>query len=343
MSSHSDGGIEVLTGKTPTRPDPTSTSISEHPDLGSVASRMRQQLGDSLPRYVAIPQKPYMTRPAYLGLQHGAFVVGDPSAHNYRPPTLKLAPGLDGRKLADREGLNRQFDQLRRGLDLHGQLEGMDQFHEQAIHMLTSAHTAQAFDLERENVRLQDRYGRHLWGQACLLARRLAEAGSSVISLFLDTPKTGPEFTNWDDHILNAGRPGHFAKYLKTRLPYLDQALATLIEDIYDRGLEQRILVLVLGEFGRTPRLSHNNQGVGRDHWPQAGSVLVSGGGLRMGQVIGATNAKGEYPAVRPCRPQDILATAYHHLGIDHRQSFTDHSGRPVPILQDGEPIAELL
>jgi uncharacterized protein (DUF1501 family) len=164
-----------------------------------------------------------------------------------------------------------------------------------------------------------------------------------VISLYIDTPKSGPEFTNWDDHIMNAGRPGHFGDYMKVRLPYLDQALSALIEDIYARDQEGKIMVVVMGEFGRTPRLSVNRNGTGRDHWPQAYTALVSGGGLRMGQVVGATNDKAEYPVDRPYTPQDLLATVYRHLGIDPRRTFDDFTGRPTPILEHGGPIRELI
>jgi hypothetical protein len=343
MSSHTDGGIEVLTGKTPLRPDPTSQSKSEHPDLGSIASRLNGPHPDAVPRYVAIPQPLYMIRPAYLGLHHGPFAVGDPSSKDYKPPTLQLATGAEGRGLDDRRGLVRQLDRLRGNLDLRGSLDGTDRFRDLAFDMLTGTKVAAAFDLSREKEALRERYGRHLWGQGCLLARRLAEAGTSVITLYIDTPKTGPEFTNWDDHILNAQRPGHFGGYMKTRLPYMDQALSALIADIFERGLDRRILVAVLGEFGRTPRLSHNANGSGRDHWPDAQTVLLSGGGLRMGQVVGATNSKAEFPVERPYTPKDILATIYRHLGIDSQITFPDHSGRPIHILEEGAPIRELV
>ena len=159
----------------------------------------------------------------------------------------------------------------------------------------------------------------------------------------INTPKNGPEFTNWDDHIQNAGRPGHFGDFMKNRLPYLDDALATLIEDIFARGLDRRIMIVVMGEFGRTPRLSHNANGTGRDHWPQAYTALVSGGGLRMGQVIGATNSKAEYPTENPYSPQDLLTTIYRHLGIDPTVTFPDLTGRPIAILPSGKPIRELI
>jgi hypothetical protein len=342
MSSHSDGGIEVLTGKTPARPDPTSTSKSEHPCLGAVASKIRG-FAKVIPPYIAVPNQLYMVRPSYLGLHHAAFNTSDPSLPEYRLPVLGLPAGVDGGRLKERRILRDQFDQLRRDLDVQGQLEDTDQFQQLAYQMLTSPQMAQAFDLHRESDRLRDRYGRHLWGQGCLLARRLAEAGAAVITVYIDTPRTGQEFTNWDDHIENAGRPGHFARYMRVRLPYYDQALSALIEDIYSRGLDEKILVVALGEFGRTPRLSHNAKGTGRDHWPDAMTVLLSGGGLRMGQVVGATNAHAEFPTQRPYTPKDVLATVYRHLGVDVRQAFHDASGRPIPILNEGAPITELV
>lgn len=343
MSSHTDGGIEVLTGKTPTRPDPTSTSKSEHPDLGAIASRMFGPHPQAIPRYVSIPSVTYMTRPAYLGLHHGPLVVGDPSNKDFKAPVMQLAAGTEGRGLNDRRSLIAQLDRLRGDLDLRGNLDGTDQFRELAISMLTGPSIAAAFDLNQEDSALRDRYGRHLWGQSCLLARRLAEAGTSVITLFINTPKNGDEFTNWDDHILNAQRPGHFANYMRRRLPYMDEALSALIDDIHTRGVDKKIMVAVLGEFGRTPRLSHNASGTGRDHWPDAQTVLLSGGGLKMGQVVGSTNSKAEYPKERPLTPKDILATIYRHLGIDHTAAFPDFSGRPIHILSEGAPIAELV
>ncbi len=343
MSSHSDGGIEVLTGKTPVVPDPASQSKSDHPDLGSILSRVRGMSDSVIPPYVAIPRSTYMTRPTYLGLQHSALVCGDPSRDNFRPPVASLNAGVDGSRLGDRQFLLQQLDAFRAGADLRGNLEAADEFTDLAFQVLTSPETAAAFDITRESDALRDQYGRNVWGQSCLLARRLCEAGTAVVSLFVNTPKSGPEFTNWDDHILNAGRPGHFGDYMRRRLVYFDQALATLIEDIYARDLDQRIMVVVMGEFGRTPRLSRNASGVGRNHWPQAYTVLFSGGGLKTGQVVGATNSKAEYPAERPTTPQDVLATIYHHLGVDYRRNLFDHSGRPVPVLPGGHPISELI
>lgn len=340
---HSDGGIIVLTGKRPSKLDPTSQSKSEHPDFGMVASSLRTGRSRAIPQYVTIPSKPYMTLPTYLGVHHGSFELGDPSVKDYSPPHLRVTADFAGARLNDRQSLLTQLDRLRGDLDQRGSLAGADQFRKLAFEMLTSREVAEAFDVSRERDELRDRYGRHLWGQGCLLGRRLAEAGTAVINLYIDTPQNGPEFTNWDDHIGNAGRPGHFAGYMRTRLPYMDQALSALIEDVYDRGLDRKILIVVVGEFGRTPRLSQNSGGTGRDHWPQAYTALFSGGGLRMGQVIGATNSKAEYPVEKPYTPYDMLATIYRHLGIDYHRTLTDFSGRPVQILNSGAPIAQLI
>ncbi|HEY0983025.1 DUF1501 domain-containing protein [Schlesneria sp.] len=340
---HSDGGIIVLTGKRPSRLDPTSQSKSEHPDFGSIASKVRGMTHNSLPPYVTLPMKPYMTRPTYLGVHHGPFEVGDPSLPNFAPPHLKLAAGLEGQGLEDRKNLLRQLDRLRGNLDQSGSLKGTDQFRNLAFQMLTAPEVADAFDIQREDPVLRDRYGRNLWGQGCLLARRLAEAGTAVVNLYIDTPQTGPDYTNWDDHSGNAGRPGHFAGYMRTRLPYLDQALSALIEDIFQRGVDRKIMVVVVGEFGRTPRIATNSLGTGRDHWPDAYSALISGGGLQMGKVVGATNSKAEFPTECPLTPFDLLATIYRHLGIDPQVSFPDMAGRPIPILGEGHPIRELI
>jgi hypothetical protein len=341
MSAHNDGSIEVLTGKTPVVPDPTSTAQSDHPDFGMVTSRLRGIRPDGMPRYVGVPKQPFMTRPAYLGVAHSAFGTGDPSAPDFRPPALTLVGGVDGRRLEHRRGMLAQFDELRRALE--GQSGGsIDPFREAAFQMLTSPKVASAFDLSREDPRLRDRYGRHLWGQSCLLARRLAEAGSSVITIDALAPSLSERYFSWDDHI-NVQTRWDLGDAMRHRAPFMDQALSALIEDVYVRGLDRKVLIVAAGEFGRTPRLAQADGLIGRDHWPSAQSALISGGGLRTGQVIGATNRRGEYPVERPLSPKDLLATIYRHLGIDYRTDFRDHAGRPVPILAEGEPIRELI
>jgi hypothetical protein len=343
MSSHNDGSIEVLTGKTPAMADPTSTATSAHPDFGMVASRMRGARADGLPTYVGIPQQPFMTRPSYLGVGYKGFEAGNPAAEKYSPPSLALAGGMQPERFFERRQLLSGFDRLRRDLDRDGNLTGSDHLRTSAMAMLTNPRIADAFAIDREADKTRDRYGRHLWGQCCLLARRLAEAGSAVTTIDALAPELGkPIYFSWDDHA-NAQPGWDMAAGMRWRAQFLDQALSALIEDIYDRGLDRKILVVAMGEFGRTPRISQANGCIGRDHWPDAMTALVSGGGLRMGQVVGATNSRGEFPQERPLTPQDMLATIYRHLGIDWKRELLDLSGRPVPILSAGQPIRELL
>ncbi|MFO0816916.1 MAG: DUF1501 domain-containing protein [Pirellulales bacterium] len=343
MSSHNDGSIEMLTGKTPAQADPTSTAVSAHPDIGMVTSRMRGSGPGGIPNYVGIPKKPFMTRPQYLGVSHTAYETGDPSAANFRPANLGIDAGLNASRLADRRGLMNQLDVLRRRLDQADVRDGIDQFHNQAFDILTNPQVAAAFDLGQEPDSLRDRYGRTLWGQSCLLARRLAEAGVGLVTVDAQAPEMGlKRYFSWDDHVIPM-YDWDLGPAMQYRALHMDPALSTLIEDIHARDQQRNILVVAMGEFGRTPRLSHASGLEGRDHWPNAMSVLVSGGGWRMGQVIGATNSKAEYPTEKPYTPQDLLATIYHHLGINPKHEFLDHAGRPQRILYHGQAISELL
>jgi hypothetical protein len=242
------------------------------------------------------------------------------------------------------------LDRIDRSIDASRMMESMDQFHQRAVSMLTSAKAKNAFDLSLEPDPVRERYGRHCWGQRALMARRLVEAGVSFVTLIMENPyQSGNAFLkqgvyNWDSHAVNC----HIWDDLRARLPIYDQAVTALIDDIYQRGIDRRTLVVATGEFGRTPRIENSigsQTGMmqpGRDHWPQAMSLIMAGGGLRMGQVVGSTNSKGECPADRPLTPNDLWATVYRHLGIDSDASFPDHRGRPMPILPFGAPIAEL-
>jgi uncharacterized protein (DUF1501 family) len=202
-------------------------------------------------------------------------------------------------------------------------MHGMDACNARAFDIVTGAAAREAFDMDREPKSVRDKYGSDWVGKACLQARRLVEAGVAFVTI---------GWAGWDDHDLLKDK-------ISERAPILDQAVSALIEDIYSRGLDRSVTVMVLGEFGRTPKMSAN---AGRDHWPNAMSVLLSGGGMKMGQVIGATDRRGEAPVERRVAPEDILATVYSNLGIDPRAEFTNHAGRPLPILPGGTPIAEL-
>jgi hypothetical protein len=227
----------------------------------------------------------------------------------------------------------------------------MDKFHRQALELLTSDRAREAFDLSKEPAELKERYGKHAWGYRALLARRLVEAGCSFVTMVMENPyQSGVPWLkngtyNWDSHAVNC----HLFDDARVRFPIYDKAITALVEDLYNRGLDRRVLLVVTGEFGRTPRInsqSGTQTGTpqpGRDHWPQAMSLLITGGGMRTGQVIGSTNSRGEHPQERPLTPNDLWATVYRHLGIDPSHTFPDHRGRPLPILPFGEPIAELL
>jgi uncharacterized protein (DUF1501 family) len=237
---------------------------------------------------------------------------------------LALAKGLSPEKLQDRRRLLASFDAAARALDADDAVETIDAFQRQALELLTSPKARTAFDLGRESESLRDRYGRNAFGQRLLLARRLVEAGVPYIAV---------RMADWDDHQDLAGK-------IKQRAPIYDQGIAALVTDLRERGLTQDVLIVAMGEFGRTPRV---NQQAGRDHWPAVSSVLIAGGGYRMGQAIGASDSKGAAVAEAPYPPQSVLAMAYRHLGIDPGAAFPDFTGRPRYILEEREPIVELM
>jgi hypothetical protein len=236
-------------------------------------------------------------------------------------------------------------------VDQSGAMAAMDQYSQKAVSLLTSETARKAFDLSLEPDSLREKYGRHAFGHRALLARRLVEAGCSFVTMVLEdpyvsgVPRLKEGVYNWDSHAVNC----HMFADARIRFPIYDRAITALVEDLYDRGLDKKVMLVVTGEFGRTPRISSqigSQTGVmqpGRDHWPSAMSVLVAGAGMRTGQVVGSTNSKGENPQDRPLTPNDLWATVYRHLGIDFTRALPDHSGRPMPILPFGEPIAELL
>lgn len=231
--------------------------------------------------------------------------------------------------LRDRHRLLRSLDNAPRGLQEDDAARSMDAFQAQAVELLTGERARQAFDLSQEPDRVRDRYGRTEVGQRMLLARRLVEANVPFVAV-RHTPGTG---IDWDDHVDLPGR-------MKRRTPAYDQGLAALIEDLHQRGLHRDVLVVAMGEFGRTPKV---NKDAGRDHWPAVASVLLAGGSYRMGQVIGATDSKGSAVTQAPYAPQSVLAMVYRHLGIDPSMTFPDFAGRPRHVLDEREPIVELL
>ncbi len=349
---HPAGSMQLLSGDPDTRDKPKPRL----PDWMSVTNYVRSQQGprqNPLPAYVGINPPLEYNGPAYLGDAYSPFVVsGDPNLPTFSVPNIGLSDTNEVRRLGRRSTLRQNLDTLERTFDRQRELAALDQFETQAMTLLTNPKTKEAFDLNREDPRVRDRYGRNAWGQQLLLARRLVEAGVEVLTTSLAGPLCG-RVNNWDDHAVNQ----HCFDAMRFRTPAYDQAVSALIEDIYDRGLDKRVLVVVTGEFGRTPKISYAaSTGAGdasapagtiqpgRDHWPRAFSNIWAGGGIQHGQFIGGTDKRGEDSIERICGPGDFLATIYHHLGIDSAHTLIkDFNGRPTPIVDHGKPIPELI
>jgi hypothetical protein len=298
----------------------------QKPSFGSVIARTLGAGAPQMPPYVAIPKAEAFGYQGgvYLGAAYNPFEVNaDPNAKDFRVPNLALPKGLEVESVQSRARLLKKFDTLRRDVDASGVLAGLDTFKTQALEMVTGEAVKKAFDLSAESESLRDRYGRHLYGQSALLARRLVEAGSTCVTI-----NTG----YWDHH-------DNIYTGLEEQLAPLDAAMATLVEDLDDRGLLDDVVIYSAGEFGRTPLI---NGHAGRDHWSNCFSVILGGGGLSGGRLVGASEPWGGKVRERPTTPQDVLATLYHALGIPLDTHFNDASGRPTSIVGSGQPIHEL-
>jgi hypothetical protein len=320
-ADHNAGQHWIMTGFSTSQP---GQNTNERPSVGSIVAKLRGANRPGLPPYVGIPNGPQYSQAAYLGPGYNPFGLNGDPAGNFQVRNLNPPGGLTLSRLEDRHYLLSKLDRMERERDMSGVIDGLDRFTAQAYEMVTGPAARQAFDLSREDPRLRDRYGRNRLGQSCLLARRLVEAGVTFVTI---------SDGGWDHH-------GQVFDSCKRQLPPLDAGVATLVEDLYDRGLAEKVLLIVWGEFGRTPRVNGN---AGRDHWPGAMSALVAGGGLKMGQVVGATNSKAEQPTERGVQPQDLLQTVYRLLGIDSTQAFPNEAGRPMPVLNYGHAIEELV
>jgi hypothetical protein len=347
---HPAGSMQMFSGDTDERDKPKPRL----PDWMSVANYLRSKgpkRTNPIPNSVGVNPPSDYAGPAYLGDAYTAFAVtDDPNRPNFEVPNIGLSDPAEAARLSDRVALRRSLDTLERGFDKEGELGALDQFETQAMTLLTNPETRNAFDLSKEDARTRDRYGRNRWGQQLLLARRLVEAGVEIITSTLSGPLCG-RVGNWDDHAVNH----HVFDALRFRSKAYDQAVSALIEDIYARGLDKRVLVVVTGEFGRTPKISFDRSTgagdasgatgtlqPGRDHWPRAFSNIWAGGGIQTGGIIGATDKRGEDVIERACGPGDFLATIYHHLDIDPKTTINDFNGRPTAIVNEGKAIPEL-
>ncbi len=336
---HFTGGHYMLTSRGgASGADTTGRS----PSIGAIASKVLGPRRPGMPAYAAVPiassigLRPGYFGANYLGMGHNPFETdGNPNDPNFHVANVQLANALTVNRLEDRHGLLRHFDRLRRDMDTSGAMETMDRFERSAYDMVVGASARKAFDLNSEDTANRDRYGRTPWGQSTLLARRLVEAGSTWVTVHMG---------GWDHHWgLKAGYDSY--------LPQVDMLVSALFTDLAERGLSDKVLVVMCGEFSRTPRMNNGGNGgaplsmgtPGRDHWGNAMFCLMGGGGIQGGRIVGATNRLGEVVKDRPVEACDIHATIYHALGIDPSTSFLNHAGRPVPAIDRGEVISELL
>jgi hypothetical protein len=331
---HTKGNHWMLTGYEGPAFNAPDNQVQRRPSIGSAVARLKATGTSGLPPYIAVPNLRGGTDnlfhySAYLGGYANPFVAdSDPNDPSFRVKNLRLPANLSLSRLDDRRRVLEAMDQIRRAGE--PEVRDLDAYYQRAFEMLTGKAVAGAFDIAAEPALVRDRYGRHTFGQSALLARRLVERGVPFVTV---------NCVPWDHH--------GTAPQLKTQegalklIPPLDHAIGGLIDDLIARGLYESTLVVAMGEFGRTPRM---NKDAGRDHWGKTFSVLMSCGSMKMGQVIGKSSARGEYVVDRPISPQDVAATVYHHLGIDGRSvSFADRTGRPTYLIENGEPIRELV
>ena len=321
-----------------------ANKAQQYPSVGSVVAKVKGSNAPGLPAYVGLPSAetvylfPGYMGAAYLGAACNPFDVnreqqylGPTDASPVRTP--KWLSGLKGTTadtLPERTSLLKQLDTLRRDLDTSGTAALMDEHQQKAIDLILGGSARTAFDFDKEDPKAADRYGRSATARYTMMARRLVEAGVTFVTV--DMP-------HWDDH-------ANIEKAHAMRVPVVDKAVSALLDDLSDRGLLETTLVIVAGEFGRTPKINTGLPGQptpGRDHWGSAFSVLLAGGGVTGGVVVGRTSAKAEYPVERALTPADVLATVYKVMDIDPKLTFKDHSGRPVPLVDDGEAIKEIL
>jgi uncharacterized protein (DUF1501 family) len=303
MTGYDDRGID--NGGQPSRPS-----------LGSIVSRVRgaNNPKTGMPTYVRMSGIT-ADGPAFLGTAFAPFDPGGEARRNMSLAVEKL-------RLDNRRELLKGIDQVNRAADRSHLMEGLDAFEQQAFNLVLSR-SQQAFDLKYEDPRVVERYGNGL-GQQMLTARRLCEAGCGFVTI---------QYGGWDMH-------GNIQTAMTNTSPALDQAVSALVEDINQRGQEKNILLVISGEFGRTPKV---NGGAGRDHWAPLSTLALAGGGLNMGQVVGESAAKVDVPKTTPITPQDLMATVFQVLGIERRVQFVNTAGRPVYMIEEGKPIAELV
>ncbi len=323
-----------------------------YPAIGSLIAKHHGANHPAMPPYVTFMRsRSHLAFAGYLGKAYDPFVannavplpvydlVGNDTGTVHGGESFQLPGQVSADRVHQRRRLVEAFDTLRRNLDATGQMDAMDRYNQQAVEFVVGRQARDAFDLNREPQRIRDRYGKHLWCQQTLLARRLVEAGAAFVTLDLSYHTASG---TWDTHGDNIPPYGGIRKGLGPLLPLFDHLLTTLVGDLEQRGLLDEVLVIAMGEFGRTPLMGTQDSTDGRNHWPEVMSMALAGGGLRHGQVIGSTEADGGTIKSRPVTPGDLAATIYKHFGVSLETTWLEPSGRPRPIVETGKPIEEL-
>jgi hypothetical protein len=324
--NHGGGNHYLMTGAPTPVPVGCGAFVSFHPSFGSMVSNTRGVRG-GLPAYMSLGSAARSGGPSFLGAQHAPFVIGgDPNGKGFRVRDVAIPADISEGRAMDRNQLRTSLDRMARIKDTAAEdpTMGFDTFYGQGLELVSSTAAQAAFDLSKESDAVRDKYGRNDFGQRLLLARRLAEVGVSFTVAY---------WGGWDNHTVIE------KTYRDNHGPKLDQGLDALITDLHDRGMLDSTLVICLGEFGRTPKV---NKDAGRDHWPNAMSVLVAGAGVPGGQIVGATDPKGYYAAESIYSPEDFAVSLYTKLGINPHQLMTSGTGRPTHLVNGGKIIKEL-
>jgi hypothetical protein len=331
----------------------TNPAARMYPAIGSLVAKLRGANHPAMPPYVAFMRsRSHLAFGGYLGQQYDPFLgnraarlpvydlVGVDTGQVSGGDIFDLPLGVTTDRLRDRRSLLETFDELHRGLDESGSVAAMDRYRQQAVEMVAGGRVRDAFDLSREPDRIRDRYGKHLWCQQALLARRLVEAGTAFVTLDLSYHTASG---TWDTHGDNIPPYGGIRKGLGPLLPLFDHLVTTLVSDLEERGLLNDVLVVCMGEFGRTPMMGTQDSTDGRNHWQNVMSMALAGGGFRHGRVIGSSTKDGGDIQDRPVTPGDLAATIYQHMGVPLDATYQEPSGRPRYIVENARPIEELL
>jgi Protein of unknown function (DUF1501) len=330
----------------------SNKEAAKYPSIASIVAKHRGPNQPGMPPYVGFYRSPsHIAFGGYLGQQYDPFqgnlaaklpiydLVGKDSGNQTSAELFQFSKGLSFDRLKDRRSLLADLDRMRRDIDANGTMQAADAFQQQAVELLLGQRAREAFDLSQEPESTRDRYGKHLWCQQALLARRLVEAGVAFVTIDLSYHTASG---TWDNHGDNIPPYGGISRGLKPLLPLFDHLVTTLVSDLEERGKLDDVLIICMGEFGRTPVMGTQGSSDGRDHWPNIMSMAMAGGGLRHGQVIGASEKDGGTIRERPVTPGDLAATIYRYFDVPLTTQYLDHQGRPRNVIDVGSPIAEL-